>query len=304
MSHILPLVQREWLQHRLGWSLMTGIPIGVALLLVAFGEVQLEPGELDAAGDVLPAILTTGALFATAAIVFLVAWMSSLILVSGLSRRDHADRSVEFWLSLPVGHARFLATPLLMHLVLVPAAALLIGLAGGTLISLVLVGRVAGVAAWFALPWGTVAAAALAGVGRLLLGLPLATLWLLPLIMPVVLFSAWFRRWGLVIVSVGIGLGSFLLEQWSGQPLLWQAVVGLVRNAARSMAGAGPQHLAIDGPQQALAALEAIPGLALRDLGHALALLPSPLLAGGLLVAAACFALLVDWRRRGAGAAG
>jgi hypothetical protein len=304
MSHLLPLMQREWLQHRLGWSLMAGLPIGIALLLVAFGDVQLEPGELAAAGDVLPALLTTAAVVLSAAVVFVVAWLSSLILVSGLSRRDHADRSVEFWLSLPVGHGHFLATPLLVHLVLVPAAALLVGLAGGALISLVLVGRVAGVAAWFTLPWDTVAAAALAAVARLLLGVPLATLWLLPLIMPVVLFTAWFRRWGLVIVSVGLGLGSYLLEQWTGQPLLWQAVVGLLRNAARSMAGAGPQTLTVDGPQQAMAALDAIPSLVLRDLGHALALLPSPLLAAGLLVAAACFALLVDWRRRGAGAAG
>ena len=138
MSHLLPLMQREWLQHRLGWSLMAGLPIGIALLLVAFGEVQLEPGELAAAGDVLPALLTTAAIVLSAAVVFVVAWLSSLILVSGLSRRDHADRSVEFWLSLPVGHGRFLATPLLVHLVLVPAAALLVGLAGGALISLVL----------------------------------------------------------------------------------------------------------------------------------------------------------------------
>ncbi|HSQ72705.1 MAG TPA: hypothetical protein VLM87_09810 [Rubrivivax sp.] len=304
MSNIVPLMQREWLQHRFGWSLMAVVPIGLALLLVAFGEVQLDPGEAEAAGDALPAMLAAASIGAGTVLIFLIAWLSSAILVSGLSRRDHADRSVEFWLSLPVGHSRFLATPLFVHLLLVPAAALLVGLVGGTLVSMVLVGRVAGMGAWFALPWATLVPAALAAVGRLLLGLPLATLWLLPLIMLVVLFTAWFRRWGLIIVGVGAGLGSYLLELVFGQPLLWQAVVDLIRNAALSMAGASQTGPTLQDPENALAVLGALPGWVLNDFGHALALLASPLLAGGLLVAAACFALLVDWRRRGAQAAG
>jgi hypothetical protein len=32
--------------------------------------------------------------------------VTSLIITFGLARRDHADRSIEFWLSLPVGHTR------------------------------------------------------------------------------------------------------------------------------------------------------------------------------------------------------
>jgi ABC-2 type transport system permease protein len=50
--------------------------------------------------------------------------------------------------------------------------------------------------------------------------------------------------------------------------------------------------------------LRALAGWAIHDLGIAVRDLASPLLAGGLLFAAGCFALLVIWRQRGAGAAG
>jgi hypothetical protein len=56
---------------------------------------------------------------------FVILWVSSLIIVSGLARRDHGDRSNEFfWMSLPVGHGTSLAVPLAVHLLLVPAAVL------------------------------------------------------------------------------------------------------------------------------------------------------------------------------------
>lgn len=306
MEKILPLMQREWLQHRFGWSLMVGIPLALGALLVAFGDVQFEADAIDAAGDALPTLMAMVAIMATTVLMFVIAWLSSAILVTGLARRDHADRSIEFWLSLPVGHGPSLAVPLGVHLLLVPAAALLIGLAGGYVISLVLVTRFAGIGAWFSLPWGALLTASLAGIGRLLAGLPLATLWLAPIIGLVVLFTAWFRRWGLIIVAVGIGLGSYLLERLFGQPLLAQAMAELARNAAQSIAGAGVGKIEIQahGAEQASAALHAVPGLVLADLGHALALLASPLLLGGLVFAAGCFALLVDWRRRGAQAAG
>jgi len=304
MNTVPTLIRREWLQHRFGWSLMAGTPLALGLLLVAFGQVQVESEEIEQAGAALPTMLALASIAASALLLFGIAWLTSVILVTGLSRRDHADRSVEFWLSLPVGHVPSLAVPLGVHLILVPAAALLVGLLGGVLVSLVLVTRVAGVGAWFSLPWGALLPATLAGAGRVLAGLPLATLWLAPLVMAVVLFTAWFRRWGLVIVTVGVGVGSVLLERLFGQPLLSQAVAALVRNAGRSIVGAGRVEMGMHGPEQAEAALRTVPGLALADLGNAIVLLASPLLLGGLLFAAACFVLLVDWRRRGAQAAG
>jgi ABC-2 type transport system permease protein len=304
MNPLPTLIRREWLQHRFGWSLMAGLPLGLGLLLVAFGQVHVESDEIEQAGAALPTMLALASIAASALLLFAIAWLTSAILVAGLSRRDHADRSIEFWLSLPVGHVPSLAVPLGVHLILVPAAALLVGLLGGVLVSLVLVTRVAGVGAWFSLPWGALLPAALAGTGRVLAGLLLATLWLAPIVMAVVLFTAWFRRWGLVIVGVGVGVGSVLLDRLFGQPLLSQAVAALVRNAGRSLVGAGHLEMGTHSPQEAEAVLRTVPGLALADLGHAVGLLASPLLFGGLIVAAGCFAMLVDWRRRGAQAAG
>lgn len=304
MNPLTSLIQREWMQHRLGWTLMAAVPLGLGLLLAAFAQVQIDSDEIEQAGAALPTMLALASIAGSALLLFAIAWLSSAILVTGLARRDHADRSIEFWLSLPVGHVPSLAVPLGVHLLLVPAVALAAGWLGGLLVSLVLVTRAAGVEAWFALPWGALLAATLAGAGRVLAGLPLATLWLAPVVMLVVLFTAWFRRWGLVIVAVGIGLGSLLLERLFGQPLLSQAVAAMVRNAGRSIVGAGRVEMGAHSPEQAEAVLRLVPGLALADLGHAVALLASPLLLGGLLFAGACFALLVGWRRRGAQAGG
>jgi hypothetical protein len=314
MNKFLALMQREWLQHRFGWLLMVVIPFGLALLLVGFGHIQgmsdglqgddLVINDVQTPVRELPLMLAMIAISASMCVMFLVAWISSLIIVSGLARRDHADRSIEFWLSLPVSHRDSLAAPLLVHLLLVPAAALVIGLAGGGLLSLVLVGRVAGVGAWFALPWLHIVPGTLALLVRLLAGLPLATLWLAPLILLIVLMTAWFRRWGWVILAVGLGLGSQLLKRLFGQPLLSQVTSDLMSHAATSML-----HVVSGGPafgpgRDPDAVLSGLPSWALSDFGFALRDLASPLLAGGLLFAAGCFALLMLWRQRGAGAAG
>jgi ABC-2 type transport system permease protein len=223
--------------------------------------------------------------------------------VAGLARRDHADRSVEFWLSLPTGHAQSLGVPLAVHLILAPLAALAAGLAGGLLLSLVLVGRLAGIGEWLALPWPAMLAAVLAIAARLALGLVLAALWLLPLILIVVLAVAWFRRWGFVIVAVGLGLGSWLLERVFGQPVLTDLVGRLLTNAGRSFINSGGVALSNETGESVQTALAMAPRWMFADAGAALQMLASPLLLGGLLVAAACFAGLVDWRRRGADAA-
>jgi hypothetical protein len=311
MNKFLALVQREWLQHRFGWLLMVALPLGIALLLVAFGpqhgvhaDIQVDDvvvGDSSTPVRDLPLMLAAVATTGSMAVIFIVAWVSSLIIVSGMARRDHGDRSIEFWLSLPVSHRESLAVPLLVHLLLVPAAALAIGLAGGGLLSLVLVGRVAGVGAWLALPWAQLLPALLALMARLLLGLPLATLWLAPLILLIVLMTAWFKRWGWVILAVGLGLGSQLLKRLFGQPLLSQLTNDLMSSAATSMVHAVSGAPSFGPGQDTGAVLAGLPTWALHDLGLALRDLASPLLAGGLLFAAGCFALLVLWRQRGAG---
>lgn len=305
MDRLFPLMQREWLQYRFGWLLMAGIPLLIAALMVGFGQMEVEGEKLEQAGDGVPALLALASMAGSAMVLLLVAVVSSLIIVAGLARRDHADRSVEFWLSLPTGHGVSLAAPLLVHLLLVPAAFLLIGLVGGAMLSLLVVGRVAGLGAWFTLPWPDLLPALAALVLRLLAGWPLALLWLSPLILLVVLLSAWFRQWSWVILGVGIGLGSLLMSRVFGQPVVWELLASLFRHARQALLMARESFAVQSGSAgDGLAALQALPGWALRDFGMATAELASPLLLGALVVAASCFALLVHWRRRGAGAAG
>jgi hypothetical protein len=302
MNKLLPLMQREWLQHRFGWMLMVVVPFAIALLLLSFGQLQIDAETVERVGNSLPPLLATASIAGSGAVIFLIAGISSLIIVAGVARRDHGDRSIEFWLSLPTTHSASLAAPLLVHLLLVPAAALLLGLVGGLLVSLVLVTRVVGIGAWFALPWGDMLPAVMAIAARLLAGLPLAMLWLSPLILLVVLLSAWFRRWAWVILGVGLGLGGQLLDRLFGQPMLSDITLGLLRSAGKALVNAGEGFQM--GPNQGSEGLRLLPGWALHDFGLALRELPSPLLAGGLLFAAGCFALLIVWRQRGAGAAG
>jgi hypothetical protein len=282
--------------------MMAGIPLGLALLLVSLGQIQIGAGELAAAGAALPALLAAASIAGSMALVFLVTTFGSLVSISNLARRDHADRSVEFWLSLPVGHSESFAVPLAVHLLLVPAAALLVCLLGGYAVSCIVVSRLVDTQAWFSLPWSVVVPASLSLLLRLVAGLPLALLWSSPLILLTVLLMAWFRRWGWVILSA-IGLASYILELLFGLPSLNRTTGELIKAAGRSMIYGDHGGSTVDGASQGVEALRLLPSWAAHDFGAALQALATPLLPGALLVAAACFFLLVQWRRRGAGAA-
>jgi hypothetical protein len=303
MDRILPLMQREWLQHRFGWALMAGIPLLLAAALVAFGQVELGADLVEKAGPNLPLMMAAVSIVGGTAVIFLVVCFSAWIIVAGLARRDHADRSVEFWMSLPVSHTQSLAVPLLVHLLLVPAAALLVGWVVGHLISLLMVGRMAGLGAWFALPWGAMLTATGAVLLRLLAGLPMALLWWSPLILLVVLMTAWFKRWAWVILGVGVGLGSVLLERLFGQPLLAQTLLGYLRQGGHALVNGGQGGFVVGpGLREGADSLALAPSWAWTDFTLSLGDLASPMLLGGLLFAAGCFALLVHWRQRGAAA--
>lgn len=299
MTHLLPLMRREWLQHRLGWALMAGLPTAIAVLGFGVGELHFDD---SGPAEHLPAVIALASLGGAIGLHLVIFALTGLIIATGLARRDHGDRSIEFWLSLPTGHAESLAVPLGVHLLLAPLASLLVGLASGLIVSLVLVLRVGGIGDWLALPWAALLGGALAIAGRLALGLVLALLWLAPLVLAVVLLTAWFRRWGLVIGAVGVGLGSGALDRLFGQPFLAQWLGAVLVNAGRSLGNTGAQSLVVENAESLPTVLSSIGGWALADAGAALRLLASPMLVGGLLLAAACFAALVQWRRRGAGA--
>jgi len=301
MKNLLPLMLREWLQHRFAWALLVLVPVALSLLLLSVGTIQLDD-EMTAMGPrQLSLMLAVLSMVITATALLMLLATTSLFIALGSPRRDHGDRSVEFWLSMPSGHAESLLAPMLVHLLLVPAAALVIGYVAAIPVSMVVVGRVTGLGEWFALPWGQILATLAALLLRTLAGLPMAVLWLLPLLLAAMLANALFRRWGLPLLVVVMVLLAQGLERLFGQPVLADTLGALLFNAATSLAGAGGSP----GEQGSipLEALPALPGWALRDFAAAVQRLGQPLLVGALLVSAGFFAALVAWRRRGASVA-
>ena len=186
------LFKREWIQHRFAWGLMALVPLALGLLLVGFGQISIgDKGEPQN----LPLALTMGSFAGTTAVYGLLAMAAAVVMLAGLARRDHVDRSVEFWLSLPAGHAQAWTAPLLTHLVLVPVAAIVFGALAGGVLSMVLVGRTSGLAAWWALPWSALLPGVAAVAGRLSVGMALAAIWLSPIVLLMVLLTAWLGRW-------------------------------------------------------------------------------------------------------------
>jgi len=302
MKNLLPLMQREWLQYRSAWALLVLVPVALSLLLLSVGTIQLDE-EMTALGpQQLSLMVAVLSMLITATVLLMLLGTTSLFTALGSPRRDHGDRSVEFWLSLPSGHAESLLAPLLVHLLLVPAAALVVGYLAALPISLVTVGRVTGLGEWFALPWGQILPALAALLLRALAGLPLAVLWLLPLVLAAMMANALFRRWGLPLLGVGLILLAQGLERLFGQPVLADTLGALLANAATSLAGAAGQALTSEQGSMPLEALPALPAWALRDLIAAYANVAQPLMVGALLVSAGLFAALVAWRRRGASA--
>ena len=299
MNLIFPLLQREWFQHRFGWLMTALVPLLLVVLLLGFGKVEFD-------GDGVPPAQALAAIATALSVVgmTLLYTVTGLVTVVGLARRDHADRSVEFWLSLPIGHARSFAVPMLVHLVLVPLAAIALGLLIGALTSALLVSRVHGFEQWLALPWSDALQAAAAGLLRLWTGWPMAVLWLLPVVLVAMLLHAWMRRWGLVIFGLALALGNSPLGEWFGLHHLNYGVQRLLAGAARSfVSGYAQVDTNNKNSAQLIQNLAQASHWVLIDIWGSVRGLASPKLAAGLGVAALCFAGLVHWRRRGASTA-
>ncbi len=299
MNPTLALLRREWLQHRFGWLMMATLPTALMFVLIGFGSIEI--GDADMADNRKAAVLALAGALVPSGLHLLIFWAAAVIMMAGLARRDHGDRSIEFWLSMPVGHAQSLATPLLTHMLLVPLAAVLIGLVSGALVSIALVLRFTGLENLPTLPWLSLAGAALMLGARLALGTLLATIWLAPVILGVVVLGAWFGKWGLVIGGVGLGIGSAVMDRLFGQPWLWNVFAELFNRAGRSLINAGGEPINENKSESIDNVLRLIPQWLTGDAMEALRLLASPWLVGVLLVSAALFAALVFWRRQGAG---
>ncbi len=304
MNRFKTLLLREWLQHRRGWIAIVAIPAVLFTLVGLAGHVSMDLGDGDfMAGPGAPAA-TAGVVVGLALLTLMLAWGAALLQSPGLARRDTQDRSIEFWLSLPVGHAQGVGATLLAHLLLFPLAALVVGALAGLVISLPVVARLYGVGAWLTQSWPLLLGAAGALTLRVALGLVLATLWLSPLLLGTMAASAWLKRWGVPAVAGVLVVGGTLLDRLYGNPVVWQVLRTLGDEASRAFLvagrGSGTPPFVVHGPAEIDGALAALPGWALADAGHALARLAAPSFVAALLAGAAAFALLVLRRQRGA----
>ena len=294
MSRFNTLLLREWMQHHRGWLALMLVPPILILLLLPFGSVEIGPdefGPLPALGLMLAAMVVVPAGVLGTTVVAL------LFQTPGLARRDRQDRSIEFWLSLPTSHAASVAAPVLMHLVLVPLLALLIGAAFSYLIGALLVWKGFGAAEAFGLPWGTLVVVGMAGLARGLLGVLLACAWLMPLALALMAASAWMKRWGLPVLVLVLSIGHGVLSKVYGLAAISDVILGLGSNARLAIIHGRPPR-PTGGADMAQAWLSDAPRwlfddalLALRDLGQ-------PLFLFALAASAAGFALLVLRRRR------
>lgn len=298
MSPFKTLLQREWLQHRKGWFWLLGMPVALAI------GAPLLPGtvELDGTPPTPVALFGITVVMVTA-IVFMIAWLAMLFQAPGLARRDYQDRSVEFWMSLPVSHSASVAAPLVMHLLMLPLAGAVVGFLAGPVVAALVVSRIDGAGALASLPWATLLAGGLAALARLLLGVVLATLWLSPVVLVLMTASAWLKRWGVPAVIGVFGVGGAVLQKVYGITVVGETLARIGHQAARALVDASRDGGAVkwDEHTDVLAAIHDLPRESLHDAGLAIANLADPLFLGVLAVSAACFAALV-LRRKHAGA--
>jgi len=293
MSRFSTLLQREWMQHHRGWLTLILLPPALGLLLLVFADsMQIEPQDPLALMLVCTVIATLGSL--------VIAWLALGFQASGLARRDAQDRSIEFWLSLPVGHSASIGATLLFHGLLMPLLALALGFVGSQLFGLALVSMTSGPGAMLALPWGALLQADIAGMLRLLLGVLLASVWLLPFWLPVMAASAWLKRWGLPALAVVVGGGHLVLSQVYGIDVIGRTLHGWGAQALRALMPAPEDHMGlhVDSVEDLGNVVGLVPSLAGPDAWRALTELAHPLLPSALLLSAVCFGLLVLRRRR------
>ncbi|WP_374439048.1 hypothetical protein [Inhella sp.] len=295
------LLQREWMQHRWGWLLVMFAPLVITLVTLPFGGVQLGPNE--GVNAEISAVML-GKASKLMALVWGISTMAVLSLsllamsfqVSGLARRDVQDRSLEFWMSLPGSHSEHLGATLLAHCLLVPLAALFAGAVSGLVIAAGVTVKVLGFAGLAEVQWGSVVQLLLPGLVRLVAGLPLFLLWLLPALLVLMVASAWLKRWGVAAVA----LAGVLLANLP-------ATRGPVRDWLDGHAQGASQAFFFGNPSQVREAagsvrvdqmdLPQIWHLVGTDLVTQLGNLASVQFLSGAVIAAACFALLIYKRK-------
>jgi hypothetical protein len=291
------LMLREWMQHGRGWIILMTILPAIFLVALPFGSVDLP----EAMTSKVPLAVVALCVWVTMLTVATVSWLASAFQLPGLARRDQQDRSIEFWLSLPASHSESIAALLLMHAVLVPMVALVVGAAIGLVLVLpAMMLKVGGLAALMSVPWAQVLLLTAVLLLRLLPGVLLAVLWAAPLMLALMAASAWLKRWGVPAVLGVTLIGGGLLRKVYGITWPTDLLAHYVQQAKLALV-AQPQALQQMAPGhdklQALLQSGDLVAWVMSDLGVALQALLSWQFALGLAVSAAMFGLLVLRRR-------
>ena len=305
MTQFKMLLRREWMQHRIGWLLLLAAPTLLLLLLSAVDgglQVQIDdsPVQLPPLHQA-PSLLQTALLCgAVSAVTLGLALLTVGFQLPGLARRDRQDRSVEFWCSLPVGHAKAVSATLLAHLLLLPWAALLAGMLGGALVAMATVVASHGLAAWLQLPWGVLLLAGAALLARLSLGLVLAMAWLSPLLLLTMAASAWLKRWGVPVLAAATLAGTLLLDKRLAQPVVQPTLNLLTSEALQALLRLESLHLGtVRNADDVRAFLQGLPAQLLHEAVTTVGRAATPAFALALATAALGFWLLVLRRQRG-----
>jgi hypothetical protein len=249
-----------------------------------------------------PDMVMAAALAGVSAVVLALGWLAMAIQLPGLARRDQQDRSIEFWLSLPVGHSQSIGATLLFHALLMPWLALAIGWLFSFVIGLVLVAMLHGAGAWGQLPWGLLMTDAVVLLGRLFLGIALFTLWLSPLLLLAMLSGSAFKRWGLPALVAALGLASLILHQVFGVTLVRDSIRYIGSHAAAAVSPIVDKQLLVGHRhgEGFIELLQQFPAIAGDSAARALQNLATLQFAAAMAFSALCFAGLVALRRRNA----
>ncbi|MFG6447480.1 hypothetical protein ACG0Z6_04380 [Roseateles sp. BYS180W] len=257
-------------------------------------------GQLVASrSDVTALLILVGVSWGFAMLLLVTSTSIVLFQMPGLPRRDRADRSHEFWLSLPATHVESLGSTWLAHGVLVPMAAVLVGAACGLLTGMVGVVQESGFGALMAAPWWGVLQVLAVGALRLLLGVALMALWWSPFVFALMLAQAWVKGWGApLLIGVTVAAAA-LLQKLYGYTALAEALQAQLMGGVEAVAINIPNAEALlRQAHDASAAARVLVGQLGADTWSVLNSLASVQFPLSLGVAALCFAGLVQWRRR------
>jgi hypothetical protein len=295
MNPMPTLLRREWMQHHKGYLAMMIVPPVVALVVLALAR-HIE------ADNPYPEAVMALAIWVVSGAVMLLGWLAMAFQMPGLARRDQQDRSIEFWLSLPVSHSQSLGATLLFHALLMPWLALAIGWLFSFVIGLVLVAMLNGAGAWGQLPWGLLMMDSVVLLGRLFFGIALATLWLSPLLLLAMLAGSALKRWGLPALAAALGLASLILHQVYGVTIVRDSMRHLAVHAAAAVSPIIDKQLLVGRRtgEGFIELLHQFPGIAGDSAVRALQSLATPQFAAAMTFSALCFAGLVALRRRNA----